>query len=157
MCSGTFVQGFQTCQPNGTFTDCTCDADLERIRRLMVGEWSGMETTPFNLPFPVRITFGADGHYSAHCDEQTACPAPVFHYGVDNDDPSKTYQVTDLRADDTGSGHIVIFWAPGNTETGEIDEVSVNSYSGSDHLSFRFWASWVNTGPFQFVLDRITH
>jgi hypothetical protein len=147
------TQGAQVCQPNGTFAPCMCGpTDFERIRDGMVGTWVGQETNPWTVPFQVRIVLGADEHYTAHC-AQTSCPAPVFYYGVDDDNPAKTYTLVDRRADGTGYGHISIFFGVNDVTIGDLDEVSLST--DGQHLQMQFWATWSGRyGPLVFDLKR---
>ena len=145
--------GAQVCGPTGTFGACVCNNAFLRIKRGMVGTWRGTDSTPWTSSFQVLITFGADGHYSAHC-AQAACPAPVFYYGVDDDTPEKTYELRTLNGDGTGAGIIRIYFFPGNTTTGDLDEVKLSD--DGQHLAFEFWATWSGRyGPVTFDLTRV--
>jgi hypothetical protein len=147
------TEGAQVCQADGTFAPCMCGpTDFERLRKLMIGTWVGQETNPWTVPFQVRIVFGADGHYTAHC-AQASCPSPVFYYGVDDDSPLKTYSLVDLRADGTGYGHIVILFGPNSTQMGDLDEVSLSA--DGERLQMQFWPTWLGrVGPLVFDLKR---
>ena len=147
-------KGAQVCLANGTFDNCVCTNDFERIRKGMTGTWDGVHSDPWVPSFKVTIVFGADGVYKGHCAQGT-CPATVFSYGVDDDLPAKTYQLQSLNGDGSGSGIIQIaFDSTGsNVNTGELDEV-VLSQDGS-RLTFVFWPSWLGTiGPIKFDLAR---
>jgi hypothetical protein len=146
--------GAQVCQPDGTFGPCECvPPEFERIRKGMVGQWAGTETTPFTAPYRVFVTFTGDGHYAASCAQMT-CLDPVFYYGSDANDPSKTYMLIDLHADGTGTGHIVIFFGPGDIQTGDLDAVTLSA--DGNHLQFQFWETWNGRiGPFVFDLRRL--
>jgi hypothetical protein len=118
----------------------------------MAGTWVGQETNPWTDAFQVRIVFGADGHYSGHC-AQSSCPAPVFYSGVDDDSPLKTYSLVDLRSDGTTLGHLVIFFGPNNTQTGDLDPLTLSA--DGQQLQFQFWATWSGRyGPLVFKLKR---
>ncbi len=148
-------QGAQVCDSTGTFGACSCvPTAFARIRDGMVGAWVGTETNPFTAAFQVLIVFTADGRYQALCHQMMSCPAPVFYYGTDANDVSKTYHLTDLHADGTGTGSIVIFFAPQDTDTGLLDEVTLSA--DGQRLQFQFWATWGggNVGPFVFDLRR---
>jgi hypothetical protein len=149
------AQGAQVCGPMGTFGDCVCGGspEFDRLRKEMIGQWIGTETTRFTSPYKVMITFGADGHYSAHCLTGSMCPDPVFYYGSDDDDPSKTYELVDLRANGTGSGTIQIFFFPGDVTQGSLEAVTISP--DGNHLQFEFWETWNGrVGPFVFDLFR---
>jgi hypothetical protein len=81
------------------------------------------------------------------------CAAPVFYYGSDADDPSKTYELVDLRADGTAVGTIQIFFAPGDVTQGSLEALTISP--DGQRLQFQFWATWNGrTGPFVFDLTR---
>ncbi len=151
----TGATGAQVCDASGTFGSCTCvSSEFQRVRDGMVGVWLGTESTPFTPPFQVQITFSADGRYSAGCG-QGMCPAPVFYYGSDADDASKTYALTDLHADGTAFGHIMIFFMANDVQTGDLDAVTLSA--DGTHLQFQFWSAWIGrVGPFVFDLHRST-
>jgi hypothetical protein len=119
----------------------------------MVGTWVGQVTTPTTAPYKVRIVFGPDGHYSGHC-AQASCPEPVFYYGSDDDSPLKTYLLVDLHSNGSALGHIVIFFGPGNVQTGDLDALTLSP--DGKNLKFQFWATWGSGryGPYVFDLTR---
>jgi len=147
------ARGAQVCRMDGTYGACSClSTELARIRDGMVGSWIGTQQQPWVAPYRVKIAFGADGHYSAHC-AQTTCPGSVFYYGSDDDSSDKTYALRDLAADGTGTGIIAIVFAFGNVNTGDLEEV-VLSDDGT-RLTFEFWPSWLGRlGPVTFDLVR---
>jgi hypothetical protein len=147
------MQGAQICQADGTFAPCVCVPETyQRVKAGMVGTWVGVETSPWVDPFTVRVVFGADGHYSAHC-AQASCPAAVFYYGTDDDSPEKTYALTDVHADETCSGKIAIFFFPGDSTVGSLEAVTLSD--DGQHLRFEFWSTWGGrSGPVVFDLTR---
>jgi hypothetical protein len=143
-------QGAQVCRADGTFDPCVCvDSEFQRIRDGMVGTWVGQQSNPWTQPYQVKITFGADGHYSAHC-AQASCPDPVFYYGTDDDSPLKTYMLIDLHANGTGEGRIIIYFGPNDTNTDQLDQVTLST--DKQHLHFEFWDG--QYGPVVFDLTR---
>ena len=150
----TGAQGAQVCRADGTFGPCVCvSSEFQRIRDGMVGTWVGQETNPWTAAFQVRITFGADGHYSGHC-AQASCPATVFYYGSDDDSPLKTYELVDLRDNGTGLARINIYFGPTNVNEGDLDAITLSA--DAQQLDFEFWATWGGRfGPLVFRLKRV--
>ena len=114
---------------------------LEEIRGGVVGNWRGWWQAGYLPPDqhnPVEITFTADRHYSAHGNWPMSSGLP---YGVDTDDPSKTYFLNDLHANGDGRGLIEVFFAPGDVTEGELDSVRV--CADGERLDFVFLPAWL--------------
>jgi hypothetical protein len=147
----TGATGAQVCRADGTFDPCVCvSSEFQRIRDGMVGTWMGQQSNPWTAPYQVRITFTADGHYSAHC-AQASCPDPVFYYGSDDDSPLKIYELVDLHQNGTADGRIMLFFGPNNAQWKTLDALYV-SLDGQ-HLTFEFWNG--DYGPLVFNLTRV--
>jgi hypothetical protein len=112
---------------------------LTGLRAQMVGSWSGLSTTPWTPSYQVKVTFTADGHYSAHSDGT----APAFYWGLDDDDPSKVYQVDNLLTNGDGMGALAVYFLPGDTTQGSLEHVRVCA-SGA-RLDYELWNTW--SGP----------
>jgi hypothetical protein len=129
------------------------NANFERVRAGMVGTWLGLDSNPWTAAYQVKITFGSDGSYSAHC-AQASCPAPVFYYGTDDDSSLKQYRLRAINADGTVDGQIVIVFGPNNVNTGAIESMTLSD--DGQVLHFEFWATWGGRyGPITLDLKRI--
>jgi hypothetical protein len=150
----TGAQGAQVCQPDGTFAACVCaSSEFDRVRSGMVGTWVGPEVALSLPPYQVRITFGADGHYSCHC-AQASCLHPVFYYDTDDDSPGKIYKLTNLNSDGTITGQIFLSSSPTTPSLeGSIENLTLSN--DETRLHFEFWDTWAgHIGPFVFDLTR---
>src|SRR5262245_35106533 len=94
----------------GEYTPGPClqpatDPALARFQVGIVGRWMGTVTPPAGWDWSdgtVEFVFHCDGHYQSRCDAAggrapESCVA--LYYGSDGDDPSKTYEINDVRAD----------------------------------------------------------
>jgi hypothetical protein len=145
----TGEQGAQVCQSNGTFAACVCvPSEFERVRKGIVGTWSGSDDTPWTDAYKVIVKFTADGHYSAQC--LGSCPAPVFYWGIDDASPLKTYRLDDLQAGGAVTGDLTIFFGGNDVQTGAIEQLTLSP--DGRRLHFEVWATWLGRiGP--VVLD----
>jgi hypothetical protein len=84
-------------------------------------------------PYWVRITFREDGTYSGVAE--AAAGQPAFYYGTDEDSAEKRYELNDLQDDLEGIGQIdIVFWE-GNTNRGDLRNISLMG----DLLEFEFF------------------
>jgi hypothetical protein len=152
------ASGIQLCLANGTFGPCSCgDIDagtweqqqLARLRRGIVGTWSGMQTNPWNSGCETKIQFEASGHYSAHSPGDSCI---VFYYGSNDDSPEKTYLLDDVLATGEGQGEIAFWFSPGNVNPGELRHV----FLSDDENLLRFEAWKTGYGPLVFTLKRVS-
>jgi hypothetical protein len=122
------------------------------MKQAMVGTWEGRRTDPWDTPAQVRIHFDASGKYTAHCiPDSYGC---VWHYGVDDDLPGKTYALFDLHADGTGMSHIGITFSASEVLAGTLDSITIDPAAMS--LSFDFFPTWLGQlGPVHFDLRRV--
>jgi len=150
--------GAQVCRADGTYGECVCASidpgtweqqQLARLRRGMVGMWTGMQTNPWLSSCSTTITFEANGHYSAHSPGD-ACV--VFYYGSNDDSPEKTYLLNDVLPTAEGKGEIVFWFNPGNTNLGEIRHLVLSD----DENQLRFEAWKTGYGPLVFTLKRVS-
>jgi hypothetical protein len=150
--------GAQVCRADGTFGNCICASpdggtweqqQLARLRRGIVGTWAGMQTNPWDTSCPTKITFEANGHYSAHSPND-ACV--VFSYGSNDDSAEKKYLLNDVLPTAEGQGEIAFWFAPGSTNPGELKHVTLSDDENS--LSFHAWKT--GYGPLVFTLKRLS-
>jgi hypothetical protein len=150
--------GAQVCQPNGTYGPCMCEGpdsgtweqqQLERLRRGIVGTWSGVQTNPWFPSCPTTFVFEASGHYSAHSPGDSCI---VLYYGSNDDSPEKTYLLDDVLADGDGHGTIVFWFGAGDANMGEIRHLSLSA--DENELSFEVWNG--QYGPIVFTLKRVS-
>jgi hypothetical protein len=117
------------------------------IQRQMVGKWHGSVLFNTDPAYEVNIEFFSNGQYSAH---KTSGANPAFYYGVDDDSPSKTYEIRSLNAAEA-NGKIVIYFWPGNTNIDDLRAIKLSN--NNNNLNFEFWHNGQN-GPFKYTLVR---
>jgi hypothetical protein len=116
----------------------------------IVGTWGGCVTTPWIAPYPVIVTFRADGTYRARTLAEGDIVEPAFYYGTDEDSPQKRYAVNDLQDNLKGVGQIdIVFWED-NTNRGELRNIALMD----DQLEFEFFHRG-QYGPLTFRLFSI--
>jgi len=148
------AMGAQVCRGDGTYGDCVCDEtweqqQLARLRRGIVGTWDGLQTNPWNSGCPMTITFEANGQYSAHSPGESCI---VFYYGSNQDSAEKTYLLNDVLPTAEGQGEIVFWFAPGDTNPGELRHVVLSD--DENVLHFEAWKT--GYGPLVFDLKRVS-
>jgi hypothetical protein len=110
-----------------------------------------VRTDPWDPAATVVVHFDASGSYTGHC--LATCQGGVWHYGTDDDLPSKTYQVYNLLPDQTGQAHIVITYSATEALDGTLDAIAIDSTATT--LSFDFYPTWLGMlGPVHFDLMR---
>jgi hypothetical protein len=133
--------GTQVCLRDKVFAACMCLwSDLAPVRDGIVGTWVGMDQPGEGGGFPVKLVFGADGHFTGHCNQAGGCPAPVLNYGSDDDSPEKTYRLNSLLPDGTAVGDIAFYFFPGDTNQGAIQSLLLSP--DGQQLRFDAWAFW---------------
>jgi hypothetical protein len=150
--------GAQICGADGTYGACACTGDagptlqqvLAQLRAGVVGTWIGTETSPWGngTPCPTTIRFGADGNYSAHSPGESCI---VFYYGSNDDSPVKTYLIDNVTAASEGTGEIVFFFSPTDTNPGTLRHIVLSA--DGNHLAFEAWKG--GYGPLRFSLTRV--
>ncbi len=152
--------GAQVCSENGTFGPCVCTGGLSpeqqilaRVSSGIVGNWTGTVTTPWQPMHNVTFAFTADGHYSAHCQDD--CVA--LYYGTDDDSPFKTYRLLDVNTAGEVSGDIEIYFGgPGSASGTNRDQLlHVVLSADGNNLTFEMWHD-LTYGPVSFRLTRVT-
>jgi hypothetical protein len=96
--------------------------------------WTGVATTPWTPNYKVSFTFSEDGQYSAKSMNPEISPA--LYYISDTDSPNKIYSLSDVAANNTASGFIIL-WDT-NFETKD-DIKSLTISQDMEHLSFEVW------------------
>jgi hypothetical protein len=113
----------------------------------MVGTWQGTRTNPWDPDATVVVHFDASRTYTAHC--LTDCPDGVWHYGIDDDLPSKTYDVFTIDSAQAGEAHIEIAFDTTEALQGTLEGIAMDSAATT--LSFDFYPTWdgtINAGHF---------
>jgi hypothetical protein len=150
--------GAQVCRADGTYGSCVCAGNngetweqrqLARLRRGIVGTWSGRQTNSWDAGCDAKITFEANGHYSAHSPNDSCV---VFSFGSNADTAEKKYLLNDVLPTAEGKGEIAFWFAPGNTNAGEIRHLVLSD--DENQLSFEAWKG--QYGPFVFSLSRVS-
>lgn len=123
---------------------------LADLRGGMLGRWVGVASSPWTEPYRVEITFSPTGRYSARCLD-AGCTA--FYYGIDADDPKKTYDVYDVKASGEGFARIEIGFGAGATQRGALERILL--LDGGRRLTFEFFPAWLgHIGPVVYDLRR---
>lgn len=114
---------------------------LARIRKAMIGSWSGTVTSPWVPEYPIRMTFRADGTYSARNPDpgrDSLGSLPALFYGTDEDHPRKTWLVDDVKANGDATGEITLIFGQVYTTTrGQLRHVKLSA--DDSRLSFEMW------------------
>ena len=117
------------------------DPALARFQTGVIGHWMGTAMTPLGWTWSratVEFTFFCDGHYHGRClaaegSDSASCVA--LYYGTDDDDPHKTYEINDVRADGKATGEIVIYFDISFTTTDDrLDAIEL----GTDATTLSF-------------------
>ena len=130
-------------------------AHLDEVGGAMVGNWRGIVTTPWIPPYPVALTFGNDGRYSAKSLDPSSSVA--FYYGTDDDHAFKQYRLEDVSVLGRVRGEIdIVFgYGAGSYDVGAwqglIQELVLDA--SGDRLRFEFARS-DGYGPVTFDLWR---
>jgi hypothetical protein len=125
---------------------------LGALRQQFAGSWYGTHSWAGGPPDMVIAAFTPDFHYSAHCTGM--CTA--FNYGIDDDDPGKTYTLDNIISNGDGEGTIQIMFFPGQDfTTGSLK--SIRTCADGARLDFDFWPDWLgpHIGPLTFRLTRM--
>jgi hypothetical protein len=109
--------GAQVCLSNGTFGVCSCQADggtweqqqLARLRKGIIGRWTGTRSFAGANPCTGTITFDEYGGYTGHSPGESCV---IFAYGTNADSPVKKYVIDDIKPDGDGMGQIVLLSYP---------------------------------------------
>jgi len=149
----TTTNALPTCGRPGT--QPPPDQPLERLKHGFAASWRGSATQTLGgdqpSPFPVEITFRADGSYSARCMLPDGCSA--FYYDDDADSPEKRYTLEKVQDDGTAIGIIRIHLAegPGGAKPALLKKILLSEDLSA--LSFEFHPSWLgNPGTVQYEL-----
>jgi hypothetical protein len=119
----------------------------------MHGTWAGCVTTPWDDPYPVRVTFRDDNTYSGRRllgGGSLPNGNSAFRNGSDKDSPLKIYTI-DGFASGGGFGSLSIVFDAGNPAPGSLRNVRLMD----DQLSFDHYYKH-QYGPIQFRLYRLT-
>jgi len=137
------------------------DPALARFQAGVVGSWTGTAITPDGWTWSratVEFTFFCDGHYHDRClaaegIDPEGCVA--LYYGSDDDDPHKTYEINDVRADGKAKGNVVVWFGAetGSTVDDQLDAIDLAA-DGST-LAFDFF-HFGQYGPVHYDLARAT-
>jgi hypothetical protein len=120
---------------------------LAELEAGMARTWGGCVTTPWIDPYPVIVTFRADGTYSARTLADGEFAEPAFYYGTDDDSPQKLYAVNDLQDSLKGVGQIdIVFWED-NINRGDLRNITLMGRQ----LEFEFFHRG-QYGPVEFRL-----
>jgi hypothetical protein len=149
--------GAQVCRSDGTFGACICQPDdggtweqqqLARLRRGIVGRWTGVQTNRWASACPNTLTF--DGStYTGHSPNESCS---VFYWGVNDDSPHKKYVLDDVKPGGEGTGHLMlVFFAAG--DTGKQAGIQ-NLVLSEDTNQLTFEILYNNYGPIFFTLKR---
>jgi len=137
-----------TCERFAFTTRAISAGSFTELATGMTGNWAGCVTQEWVPAYWVWITFGQDGTYRARSQpNQAATWQPAFYYGTDDDSPEKRYQLNDFQDSLRGVGQIdIVFW-PGNTNRGDLRNISLMD----DQLEFEFFHRG-EYGPFTYRL-----
>jgi len=154
--------GGSVVSPIGDYTPGPClqpatDPALARFQAGIVGHWMGTATTPVGWDWSdgtVEFAFYCDGHYQSRCAAAggrapESCVA--LYYGTDADDPLKTYEINDVRADGKAMGDIVIFFGMTDVTNDHLEAIALDA--GASTLAFDL-IHLRQYGPVHYQLDR---
>jgi hypothetical protein len=143
---GSGTGGFGGSVDGGTWEQ----QQLARLRRGIVGTWSGTSSNPWGAGCPTLMRFEASGHYSAHSPGDDSCI--VLYYGSNADSPEKTYLLDNVLTSAEGEGDIEFWFAPSNTNRGQLRHVFLSD--DENLLTFEAWKE--QYGPIVFKLMRVS-
>ncbi len=94
----------------------------------------------------VRFEFKPDGTYSVRHDGEVS---GGLYWGDDTDSPMRIYEVFDPAP---GQGWITVFWEPGTTQTGRLENITIKD----GRLHFELWSDWGERPPYGPVVYDLT-
>ncbi len=132
---------------------------IARASAAMVGNWRGFVSTPWTEPYQIRARFGADGTYSARCEQNSdydgsgCCRA--FYYGSDEDSPLKRWSLDSVGFRAASGTLDIAFCYDGGCNPpawqGYVREVDYDQTG--NRIRFDFWRG-DEYGPLQVELER---
>jgi hypothetical protein len=142
----------ETCACTGTSCTSVCADGLcspVQVLHAIAGHWQGTVTPPpFSGPYQVELVIAADGHLATR---RIGGGGPAFYYGEDGAHPDRWFDIVG-ETPDGAVGQVGVMFAPDEILPGLITGLRVEG----NHLSFRFWDSWLDCSrPFDFKLVRI--
>jgi hypothetical protein len=148
--------GFELSEWQDPMTPATLDALVQRITQGMLGDWHGVVTTPWVAPYEVKLTFTADGGYSAACTWASNECCVAFYYGTDTDSDLKHYDVNRVSTSGEVGGDIaVIFGEPGSFYEsgyqGTLENIELDATGTRLRFDFMYDRTY---GPVAFDLER---
>lgn len=103
------------------FVDSSGIALLSTYQEKLPGHYVGTVTTPWIPPYEIAMVFRADGSYSAYTTDTSA--ASALYYGMDEDDPGKTWSLDDVTAAGNAVGKITVVFDVGTTVEDGIESL----------------------------------
>jgi hypothetical protein len=146
--------GISRCSADGGPVECVCPGTtefelLKWYQAAIVGNWAGEANTPWTPTYGVRFRFDSDGRYSAFSDDGSV---PALYYGTDDDDPRKTFDLDDIKANGASAGSIVILFPSGNAVTDTIKTLTITPDGAT--LKMTVYHN-VQFGPISYNLKRV--
>jgi hypothetical protein len=118
------------------------------LAEALVGTWEGVPSVPSGWVDigSVRFEFKPDGTYSVRHDGEVS---GGLYWGDDTDSPMRIYEVFDPAP---GQGWITVFWEPGTTQTGRLENITIKD----GRLHFELWSDWGERPPYGPVVYDLT-